>query len=260
MSISFNPVSLSFIIAYYNGLTDRAYFAAYEDDTWVIRQIPAQFDAGRHIKLQVNSIGQPFFCYQEFSQGGRRDLKLTYYSLGKWYFIPLSTTGNTGYYNNIQFDQYGYPIVYTLDKENSRIRQYAWTGMQWTVQDCATDVAAQPMGLTTDFDGERVLFFFNEDTIHQSKPTEDTGNGGTGGGDDDIGTGSSGCFIATAAFGSYNAGEVRKLTSLRDGVVAASYQGSSLVNLYYSVSPCMADAIRSREAVRSLVSRILCTD
>jgi hypothetical protein len=65
--------------------------------------------------------------------------------------------------------------------------------------------------------------------------------------------GGGGCFVATAAFGSMSADTVSSLCAVRDSSVAASSSGSSLVALYYSVSP--ATAAHTASSVRALVRR-----
>ncbi|MCK9363523.1 MAG: pentapeptide repeat-containing protein [Syntrophales bacterium] len=68
--------------------------------------------------------------------------------------------------------------------------------------------------------------------------------------------GKSGCFIATAAYGSYLHPFVNILRTFRDRVLLVSSTGSSFVEWYYRVSPPIADVI-SRHSVLSAAVRIL---
>src|SRR5215471_15043745 len=78
-----------------------------------------------------------------------------------------------------------------------------------------------------------------------SEPAPDASAGGGGGG--------GGCFIATAAYGSPMAKDVRYLRAFRDQYLLTNASGRWLVHEYYRLSPPLADALRPHDNWRAIV-------
>ena len=68
---------------------------------------------------------------------------------------------------------------------------------------------------------------------------------------------SSGCFIATAAYGTPFAEEIDVLRNWRDDFLEASYPGRLFIKTYYSLSPPVADNISESEGKRKIVRTAL---
>ncbi len=69
--------------------------------------------------------------------------------------------------------------------------------------------------------------------------------------------GRSGCFIATAAYGSYLHPKVRLLRDFRDNWLLTNSPGRAFVSLYYRYSPPLADFIAAREWLKLSVRLLL---
>ena len=69
--------------------------------------------------------------------------------------------------------------------------------------------------------------------------------------------GSGGCYIATMAFGSYNAPEVLVLRQFRDDTLARSRCGRAFIRIYYQISPLIVRALRNRHGINRVIRRCL---
>ena len=67
----------------------------------------------------------------------------------------------------------------------------------------------------------------------------------------------SGCFIATATYGSYNSPEVLLLRKWRDNVLLKSSSGKIFVDFYYKVSPSIAKIIGKYTILKGVSKLIL---
>ncbi len=61
------------------------------------------------------------------------------------------------------------------------------------------------------------------------------------------------CFIATAAFGTPVAEEVKTLSEFRDNILMKTVIGRNFIKVYYKTSPPIANFIRNKPSLRALV-------
>lgn len=67
--------------------------------------------------------------------------------------------------------------------------------------------------------------------------------------------GSTGCFIATACYGDYDAPEVLVLRKFRDDKLLNNKLGKALVSFYYHISPALADKISRSSGIKLLIRK-----
>lgn len=69
--------------------------------------------------------------------------------------------------------------------------------------------------------------------------------------------GVSGCFIATASFGSLMEPQVQTLCNFRDQHLLTNKPGQAFVRFYYKYSPTIADYIREKESIKAVIRTLL---
>jgi uncharacterized repeat protein (TIGR01451 family) len=130
----------------------------------------------------------------------------------------------------------------------------------WSVGALAADATATlDIDVTVNFDAAGQTLA-NEAEVTASDPPLATGQAAQaevdidGLGQNLLANGGEGnCFIATAAYGSYLAPEVRVLRRFRDSVLTKNRPGRAFVGWYYRVSPPLAATISRHAWARSLV-------
>lgn len=68
---------------------------------------------------------------------------------------------------------------------------------------------------------------------------------------------SSGCYIATMAYGSYEHPQVLKLRKFRDDILLGSYVGNLLVKFYYYLSPKLVLILKNNTTINKGIRKLL---
>jgi len=104
---------------------------------------------------------------------------------------------------------------------------------------------------------EQSLTFFARLSGEPTPPPPPGGFDGAAEDNSGSGGGSSGCFIATASFGSPMAGEVNILRDFRDIYLLSNPMGKLFVSTYYKYSPKVADFIARHDFLKTAVRTTL---
>ncbi len=230
------------------------YWARFNGEYWETGTIVPEF-AGYFCSMALDAAGVPFVAYQSLDEPDHSTLHVARYWGGGWDDEVVDDEGDTGYYTSIVVDGAGYPHVAYTDGENLRYARNTPGG--WETRTLVRGGVDGPTGITFDGAVPAVSFVKNGKVSYIDASGRETSSSGGGGTTTVTGGGGGGCFIATAAFGSLSASEVKTLTALRDASGLASRTGAGLVSLYYSVSPAPAAGVRGSESLRALLRRLL---
>ena len=124
------------------------------------------------------------------------------------------------------------------------LSSYSWEKVPGATVDTASRAVSVP---TTHFSIYTIGYAPTESV--ETTPVTSAGSSGGGGG--------GGCFIATAAFGTKMAKEVRVLSEFRDKYLLTNYLGTKFVKFYYKYSPPIADRIRNNKSVKAMIRVML---
>ncbi len=70
-------------------------------------------------------------------------------------------------------------------------------------------------------------------------------------------SGESGCYIATAVYGSYICDEVMQLRRFRDDVLSKNCFGRAFIRVYYAISPSLAKRIKPNSTGNKVIRKFL---
>lgn len=70
-------------------------------------------------------------------------------------------------------------------------------------------------------------------------------------------SGSSGCYIATMAYGDYDHPQVLELRTFRDEFLSKSYLGRNFIKLYYKYSPLLVEKLKDKAKTNDIIRTLL---
>lgn len=136
----------------------------------------------------------------------------------------------------------GYKVYYGTQSGNYTSSADAGLQTNYTLTGLADGQTYYVATTAYDSSGAESDFSNEISATTASAPAAEGGSEGGGGG----------CFIATAAYGSYMAPEVQLLRDFRDAHLITNPVGRAFVNIYYQVSPPLADIVRDNAMLRAL--------
>ncbi|MEW6068261.1 MAG: S8 family serine peptidase [Nitrospirota bacterium] len=211
----------------------------------------------------LNNVDQKIFLSGKTYTGGRLNAYNAVYAAVNYSSLPTTPSGLTAaaissYQINLSWTNSANETGFKIERKlgaNGIYTEIATTGADVTTYSDTIGLSAS----TTYYYKIRAYNSYGKSSYsNEASATTQAVSYGDGGDDGDDDGGGGGCFIATAAYGSYLAPEVKTLQQFRDNYLVTNSIGRAFVGFYYKASPPIARYISRHEALR-LLTRLALT-
>ena len=263
-AIATNPITGEPAVAYRSETEDCVYYIYREAGEWHRQLVTAIPGTGYFIDLAFDRNGVPYVVFQDYRNDPRTiDVIIAQQAGEVWISRVVQSAGDVGFYCSLAMDAAGFPHLVYYDDTVRGVRYTFWNGRFWVtdVVDAAGDHVGRFCSLALGDDGLPMAAYWADETLRFRKadswgaPVTEPPAPVVEEGAHHVDTG--GCFVATAAFGSYCAASVADLCGFRDRTAFSSGIGRGVVELYYRLSPEPARGLKDCSPLRGLVRRLL---
>lgn len=244
-------------IAYYDATTGDLMYATRIGGVWNSVVVSSEGDVGRFASLSFNADNLPGIAYYDLTN---RDLKFIQKTADAWLSpVTVDSDGDVGQFCSLRFTTTNIPMISYSDYGRERLKFAYFNGVQWVtmVLDSTGNNVGWYTSLALDLNGNPGISYATANSIRYKYIAPAAGTQDPTGGGVVITPSSGGCFIATSAFGTISAASVNSLCNVRDNSLMSFTSGSSIVSLYYAVSPAIANEMRNASGVRALARALL---
>jgi hypothetical protein len=231
-------------ISYYDVTNSKLKYAIKVNDSWNISFLADSGVVETYSSLAVDSNGKLHISYEA---DGR--LKYATNADGNWVNEVLDTDDVVTTYSPLALDSSGKVHILYYDAAHGDLKYVNNVSGQWDTSILDDNVDPSTLfPLVVDASGVVHAIYYDSTTGSLKETIEYVPASSGGGG---------GCFIATAAYGSYMAPHVMILREFRDTYLLTSRLGRRFVEAYYRYSPPLAASISKHETLKYIIRMAL---
>ena len=251
-------------IVYLDKTENAIKYATLNDGRWTIETVATTPNVFGPFSISLDIGGRPFISFQEYLFPDTHRVYIAWGDEDGWHssFVVDETTDAIN--STYLIDSSGF--IHLAYNNGERLLYLRYNGISWERMTLDLGPAVHwNLDIAMDENENIVIFYWMgndlkilhttdlnyEQNDYATLPAAQSQQ------DQVVDLGGSGCFVATAAFGSYASSNVKALCSVRDSIIKNSQSGASLVALYYDLSPAAAKAIKDSISTRALLRWLL---